>query len=689
MKTINRLSFCTVTSLLALCVPAFGVTVTTLSPSAASPQPVGKTITWTATATDSGAGPLTFQFNVTPPGGAAIMVKDFNVGTLSGSTWTSRPFVWPLTGIEGTYKIQVVAKDFGTGQAAQKAVNFVVNSAVTGGAPVVQRTINPLVALFSAPSCPAGSLMRAAFQKQSGGAVMTTNFVGCHPPASMTFEVAGMLPGTAYNIYAETSTSGHITNGPMVLFTAGALPKTISFPKFTAAPAGTDTTFPVIFHSMVTFTGGTLYPSVATDLAGRIIWYYNPNFNGYNDIITRPLAGGGILSIENDTAWQNVTQQAQFLRQIDLEGNVVRETNMGIIQHQLLAMGAVDGGPCTAIPTPAPVGSACIGGFHHEATQSLPNGQLAVLIDIEKIFPPGTQGDTTGLPVDIMGDMIVILNSNWQVVWYWDVFDPAGGGNGYPKLPITRTALQGETCNATQAGCPPVFLLSPGNIAPLAHDWLHANSVYYWPHNGGASGPGDIIWSARHQDFVFKIDYKDGAGTKDILWRMGPMLAGVSGDFSFNNTYSDPWPWFSHQHDFGIEGQGTGVSTVFDNGNMRVGPTSAGGLGSGCHPNDCNSRGMAFTFNESAMTVTPVVSFDLGGYSSAMGSAQLLANGNYFFENPVVFVLAQNNTFGYSMEVGPTPAAPQIGPANVLMNVSGPQHYRGWQLQNLYTVPTT
>ena len=127
----------------------------------------------------------------------------------------------------------------------------------------------------------------------------------------------------------------------------------------------------------------------------------------------------------------------------------------------------------------------------------------------KRLFPPGTQGDTSGLPVDIIGDMIVVMDTNWQVKWYWDSFDPSHGGNGYARLPITRTAVLGETCGTNTAGCPPVFLLSP-NVAPLAHDWLHANTLYYWPHSGqGGNTPGDIIWSSRHQDWVFKIDYED------------------------------------------------------------------------------------------------------------------------------------------------------------------------------------
>jgi len=76
--------------LTVLSVPAFAtVTIVSMRPSHASPQPIGKSITWTATATDSSAGPLTFQFNITPPNGSLTMVKDFNVGTLSGGTWTA------------------------------------------------------------------------------------------------------------------------------------------------------------------------------------------------------------------------------------------------------------------------------------------------------------------------------------------------------------------------------------------------------------------------------------------------------------------------------------------------------------------------------------------------------------------------------------------------------------------------
>ena len=60
-----------------------------------------------------------------------------------------------------------------------------------------------------------------------------------------------------------------------------------------------------------------------------------------------------------------------------------------------------------------------------------------------------------------------------------------------------------------------------GDVKPSSSDvgdWLHANTLYYWPRNG------DILFSSRNQDWVMKIDYNNGVrsgglGTGNILWR--------------------------------------------------------------------------------------------------------------------------------------------------------------------------
>ncbi len=307
-----------------------------------------------------------------------------------------------------------------------------------------------------------------------------------------------------------------------------------------------------------------------------------------------------------------------------------------------------------------------------------------MLADIEKIFPPGTHGDTSGLPVDVMGDMIIVMDENWQVKWYFDTFEHDGGA---PQLDIKRPAVLGEICENGKGGCPPIFLTVTG-ISPKATDWLHANSIYYWPapQNGNTTG-GDLIWSSRHQDWVMRVDYRDGKGTGNILWRMGP-----GGDFTINS--SDPWPWFSHQHDVGIEDNGKGVMTIFDNGNTRLSPPSGPGSSTGgtpglgdtaCKPNDCHSRGIVVKFDETAKTVTPVLSQDLGHFSTAMGSAQMLSNGSYFFV-PTIVLLTATDIVAYDEEIQPTTGA-ETG--TTVLNLRSPEVYRGWQMPSLYAPPTT
>jgi hypothetical protein len=667
------------------------VHIAALQPSLASPQAIGAVIDWTASATDTNRGPLAFQFNVAAPNGVLTTARNFVPGTLGsgGAAWQAQPFVWALTGMDGTYQVQVIAKDFTSGETGSLTVSFTVTSPVTGTTPVVIPTANPLVAIFNAPSCAAGSAMRVFFQAQTGGAPSTTtNWVACHPPATMTFEIAGVYPGTPYTLYAQVETGGKGVNGPAVSFTAGQIPSAVPRPAFQiGVQAGADDPNRTILHGFFDVGQGLNFPNVATDLAGNIIWYNYPNDTSHLSMLTRPLAGG-YVAIQAGTAWNPGVEQFQVLRQLDWAGNIVRETNTGIVQQQLMALGDPDARGCNTIASPPPVGAACLGIFHHDAIETLPNGYTAALMDVERIFPPGTQGDTSGLPVDVIGDLIVVLDQNWNAVWYWDAFNPAGGGNGYAEMPVSRPAVLGETCSANgKSECLALFLLGSG-VAPQAHDWLHCNTLYYWPHDGTSGNlPGDILLSSRHQDWVIKIDYQDGSGTGNIDWRMGP-----SGDFTFLNTFNDPWPWFSHQHDAGIENNGTGVFDAFDNGNTRRAPPSGPGsstggvpgLGSNCGPNDCNSRGMALTIDETKLQAVPVLSDNLGVFADAMGSAQLLADGNYFFL-PAIVVTSGGN-FSYSIEVEPIPGT---GSATQVMNLAGSTSYRAFQMPNLYSPPTT
>src|SRR5579871_3125444 len=612
------------------------VTIQSLSPSVASPQSLGSSVTWTAKATDSKSNAVTFQFSVTSPSGTTTMVKDFNIGTLSSGVWSSQPFVWVTIAGEGTYTIQVIAKDFVSGESATKTQSFHLNTRVSGGVAKVGKSGNALVALFSSPSCASGSTMRVAFYTGTGATNYTT-WQSCNPPTSMNFYVAGMLPSTTYSMYSQTQTGGKITNGTTLSFTTGALPTRLPsgfFPSFTvntAAPANDP-------NPMMLWSFTKLIVPVATDLSGNINWYYG---NGQGTLLTRPIAGGTMLTIQNGTSWNSSNTTQQMLREIDLAGNTVRETNTGIIANQLVAQGVTDATPCGQIMKPFVAGEACLNDFHHDAIRYVIGGQqyTAFMAHIEKLFPPGTQGNQGSALVDILSEMVIVLNSNWQVVWHYDAFD---------QLDINRTAPLDETCSAGASDCPTNLFLSNS-----ANDWTHANTVDYVA-AGSSQNPdsGDFLISMRNQDQVIRIHYNQGAGScapapapSCIEWYMGPPdnLTQPPNSFTFNNITNDPWPWFSHQHDTTYANSGVKITvngitepllTVYDNGNTRYSVPPLG-LGTNCTPNDCNSRGMALMVDESAMSVTPVLLQDLGVKTTALGGAGLLSNGNYSFSTGI------------------------------------------------------
>jgi hypothetical protein len=140
-----------------------------------------------------------------------------------------------------------------------------------------------------------------------------------------------------------------------------------------------------------------------------------------------------------------------------------------------------------------------------------------------------------------------------------------------------------------------------------AADWTHANSVAWSP------ADGNLIVSLRSQDWVIKIDYANGTGDGHVIWRLGR-----GGDFKLNST--DPLPWFSHQHDVRYINNSTLV--LFDDGNTRHSK----------HPR-AKSRGQELVLDEKRKVATLVVNADLGKYAPALGSAQMLPNGNLDFDS--------------------------------------------------------
>jgi hypothetical protein len=169
---------------------------------------------------------------------------------------------------------------------------------------------------------------------------------------------------------------------------------------------------------------------------------------------------------------------------------------------------------------------------------------------------------------------------------------------------------------------------------------------------------------------VIKVDYNNGQGTGDILWKLG-----FQGDFTLQNG-TDPIDWFYAQHDANVastNSSGTFQLTLFDNGDNRV--LDAGGDICGT-TTPCVSRVPILQLDESAKTATIEWVDDLSPvYSFFGGSARLLTNGNVEFDE-----CAPTASSAAIYEVTKTTPPQTVWQ----MHIAGQNNYRGFRMPSLY-----
>jgi Arylsulfotransferase (ASST) len=510
-----------------------------LTPSGPPVPLVGSPVVWTATAVGDGSAPV-YQFSVAPQGGSYQMVQDFSL---------SNTFTWnPIQ--QGTYDVKVIVKNSFSATATDSEVaTYTAESRVNGTSAVITPMSNPLVALYSAPPSTGSSMFVEFSQVGPTLSWQDTAPLPIVPGKSTNLIVAGMLPNTTY-VMRDVLNDGTVS-APLT-FTTGSLPTNLKFPTFSVAQApaaGTDLTQNMILHMGIGEPTGTV-STVATDLAGNVDWYYDPVANNFPGYAVTLVPGGTVLML-GGTITDGVGGTSA-LQEIDLAGDTVRETNVNAINAELAAMG-----------------QPSITSVNHDIIR-LPNGDTAVIANTNKVI------DVNGTPTTYVGDMVLVLDKNFQVSWVWNAFD---------WLNTNRLPTLGE---------------GPS-------DWLHANSLSWSPEDG------DLIVSLRAQDWVIKIDYAGGNGDGHVVWTLGQ-----GGSFTLDAPPSVASPWFSHQHD--VVYLNATTILLFDDGNGRAAtdPTA-------------QSRGQEWVLNEQTMTATLVVNANLGTYSSALGSAQQLPNGSLAF----------------------------------------------------------
>jgi hypothetical protein len=296
------------------------------------------------------------------------------------------------------------------------------------------------------------------------------------------------------------------------------------------------------------------------------------------------------------------------LREIDLAGNTIRSVTTAQINQSLQANGY----------------SFTISLFHHDVIV-LPNGHWIALANYTVPYSnlPGYPGVTP-----VLGDALIDIDLNGNVAWAWSAFD---------HLDVNRH---------------PIFF----------PDWTHSNAIIY-------TADGNLLVSMRHQSWILKIDYANGTGGGDILWKLG-----YQGDFTIAG--GDDSDWFYTQHYPNIESADGSVMTmsVMDNGDDRVGPGDVGQCSTNCY-----SRATLFQVDEATFSARLLWQDAPGIYSSWGGSIGTLSNGDVEFDMCDQIVPA-GTPASQVMEVTQT-----ANPQTVWqLNLSGVNAYRAFRIPSLY-----
>jgi len=241
--------------------------------------------------------------------------------------------------------------------------------------------------------------------------------------------------------------------------------------------------------------------------------------------------------------------------------------------------------------------------------------------------------------VDILGDVVVDLDEDFQVSGVWNSFD---------HLDLKRKSYQDAKCRTGGGGCPPVLL------AAEANGWTHSNSLNYIP------STGDFLVSIPEQDWIVKVDWKNGKGSGKILWKLGK-----GGDFKVESK--DPNPWFSYAHDVGFEPVGSNTLTVMDDAEIYLEKDKT-----------TQGRAQVWKLDEEKMIATLVYNPRLGGMSVCCGSMQTLKNGMY---SSVVGWMDFASPHGRTVETD------KDGKIVYALELEGVILYRSYRVEDMYSAP--
>lgn len=537
---------------------------------------------------------------------------------LSGARLTVNGTAAPVTNDQGTaLAFTVPASAFTTAGTAALQLTTASGSATAQIPVMATGTLapadNPQVAIYSLTLPVAASVVINFGPTTAYGWPTSATSVAAGDTANLF--VAGMQPNLTYHMQAQiTLPDGSIVRDQDHSFTPQG-PDPSLLPPLTPAPATGSPVGGVEMLNVWDITGHKI-PVVVTDTAGRELWYYSP---GETDLEMTPsrLAPNGdiLLCLEAPDTMQVHNRLQSGVREITLGGQTVREMRVPALNAALANAGS----------------SLVLAGLSHDVLP-LPDGHTVLLAETYKTFTNLTC--CPGQSTTLIGPALVDLDANWNVDWWW---------NGFDYLDPNR--------------------IIPG-FSPYPPDWTHANALMY-------TADHDLLLSLRHQCWILKIDYADGTGSGQVLWKLG-----YQGDFTLAG--GDPSQWFYGQHMPEIlQDNGHQMTlAVFDDGDYRVlntnTPPAQCGLNGGPA---CYSRAVIYQIDQDAHTAQVLWQFEPGMYSFWGGDVNQLSNGDMEFD------LAAGGPQGQSIVEEVTGGA---APKLVWQMLEGPNVYRAFRIPSLY-----
>ncbi|MGC2804010.1 MAG: aryl-sulfate sulfotransferase, partial [Candidatus Acidiferrum sp.] len=293
-------------------------------------------------------------------------------------------------------------------------------------------------------------------------------------PTTTPLYVAGMKQSTPYHMRGVIA----FADGTQFMdadetFTTGAIPANLTSAITTTSTPGMTPQSGVELLDLLTVNSPGKGPeSVVTDLSGNVLWAYQPTLpSGPGPNPVKLLPNGHFL-INFSAAAAAADGADSVLQEVDLGGTVIWQMTAAQLNTALAAA------TCSEC-------NVKVIGTHHDFA-ALPSGHIVVIASTTETLADATT--PTGDVIIDLGDMENVggnnPNHNPQPVWAWNEFN---------HLDTNRRPY-------------------------MYPDWTHTNAVIY------SATDGNLIISMRHQNWLVKIDYNNGAGAGDILWKMGAVL---------------------------------------------------------------------------------------------------------------------------------------------------------------------